>query len=105
MCFDHRKAKKIGHLDQNVTFVTNIKFKYMKVDERLSIAELNDIFRPLQPEQRIAELYRHFTTNDVMLTSSFARFGLSAASFFGVPAGARSVVYRYGLSFRRDLDL
>ena len=55
----------------------------MKVDERLSIAELNDIFRPLQPEQRITELYRHFTTNDVMLTSSFAATSAYLLHLFG----------------------
>ncbi|MEK9997465.1 MAG: phosphoadenylyl-sulfate reductase, partial [Cryomorphaceae bacterium] len=76
-----------------MTFVTNIKFKHMKVDERLSIAELNDIFRPLQPEQRITELYRHFTTNDVMLTSSFAATSAYLLHLFSVYQPEQEVLF------------
>ena len=43
-----------------------------KVEAIDRINELNEIFRPLQPEQRITELYRHFSADEVMLTSSFA---------------------------------
>ena len=76
-----------------MTFVTNINFKPMKVDERLSIAELNDIFRPLQPEQRITELYRHFTTNDVMLTSSFAATSAYLLHLFSVYQPEQEVLF------------
>ncbi|MGB0272035.1 MAG: phosphoadenosine phosphosulfate reductase family protein [Schleiferiaceae bacterium] len=76
-----------------MTFVTNIKFKHMKVDERLSIAELNDIFRPLQPEQRITELYRHFTTSDVMLTSSFAATSAYLLHLFSVYQPEQEVLF------------
>ena len=65
----------------------------MKVDERLSIAELNDIFRPLQPEQRITELYRHFTTNDVMLTSSFAATSAYLLHLFSVYQPEQEVLF------------
>ena len=65
----------------------------MKVDERLSIAELNDIFRPLQPEQRITELYRHFTTDDVMLTSSFAATSAYLLHLFSVYQPEQEVLF------------
>lgn len=40
-----------------------------KVDAKERIKELNAIFRPLQPEQRITELYRHFTKEQVAGTT------------------------------------
>ena len=36
------------------------------------VEELNAIYRPLSPSQRIEQLYRDFDVNEVMLTSSFA---------------------------------
>jgi phosphoadenosine phosphosulfate reductase len=61
--------------------------------DMLSIAELNDIFRPLQPEQRITELYRHFTTNDVMLTSSFAATSAYLLHLFSVYQPEQEVLF------------
>jgi phosphoadenosine phosphosulfate reductase len=61
--------------------------------DRLSIAELNDIFRPLQPEQRITELYHHFTTSDVMLTSSFAATSAYLLHLFSVYQPEQEVLF------------
>jgi len=61
--------------------------------DRLSIAELNDIFRPLQPEQRITELYSHFTTSDVMLTSSFAATSAYLLHLFSVYQPEQEVLF------------
>ena len=49
-----------------MTFVTKLTVVMdTKVDAKERIKELNAIFRPLQPEQRITELYRHFTKEQV----------------------------------------
>lgn len=57
------------------------------------IAELNEIFRPLQPEQRITELYRHFTTDQVMLTSSFAATSAYLLHLFSVYQPEQKVLF------------
>ena len=44
--------------------------------EELNLAELNEKFRKLQPEQRITELYRIFEHSEVMLTIFEERGGI-----------------------------
>ena len=57
------------------------------------IAELNEIFRPLQPEQRITGLYWHFTTDQVMLTSSFAATSAYLLHLFSVYQPEQKVLF------------
>ena len=64
-----------------------------EVDPAERIQELNEIFRPLQPEQRITELYRHFTTEEVMLTSSFAATSSYLLHLFSVYQTEQEVLF------------
>jgi len=48
------------------------------------IKALNEAFRPLQPEQRITELYRNYSVEQVMLTSSFAATSAYLLHLFSV---------------------
>ena len=64
-----------------------------KVDAKERIKELNEIFRPLQPEQRITELYRHFTKEEVMLTSSFAATSAYLLHLFSVYQPEQEVLF------------
>ena len=64
-----------------------------KVEAINRINELNEIFRPLQPEQRITELYRHFSADEVMLTSSFAATSAYLLHLFSVYQPAQEVLF------------
>ena len=64
-----------------------------QVDPAERIKELNDIFRLLQPEQRITELYRHFSTEEVMLTSSFAATSAYLLHLFSVYQPEQEVLF------------
>lgn len=65
----------------------------IKVDAAKRIKELNEIFRPLTPEQRIAELYKHFTLDEVMLTSSFAATSAYLLHIFSVHRPEQEVLF------------
>jgi phosphoadenosine phosphosulfate reductase len=65
----------------------------IETKRNVSITELNEIFRPLQPEQRISELYRHFTREEVMLTSSFAATSAYLLHLFSVYQPEQEVLF------------
>ena len=62
-------------------------------DPAKRIKELNDIFRPLRPEERITQLYRHFSTEEVMLTSSFAATSAFLLHLFSVHQPEQEVLF------------
>ena len=64
-----------------------------KIEAKDRINELNDIFRPLQPEQRITELYRHFSEDQIMLTSSFAATSAYLLHLFSVYHPTQEVLF------------
>ena len=57
------------------------------------IKALNEAFRPLQPEQRITALYRNYSTNQVMLTSSFAATSAYLLHLFSVYKPEQEVLF------------
>ena len=61
--------------------------------EELNLAELNEKFRKLQPEQRITELYRIFEHSEVMLTSSFAATSAYLLHLFSVYQPEQEVLF------------
>ena len=57
------------------------------------IKALNEAFRPLQPEQRITELYRNYSVEQVMLTSSFAATSAYLLHLFSVYQPEQEVLF------------
>ena len=64
-----------------------------KTSSDLSLKELNDNFRLLQPEQRITELYRMFHQEEVMLTSSFATTSAYLLHLFSIYKPEQEVTF------------
>lgn len=65
----------------------------LELATELDIKALNDRFRPLQPEQRITELYRVFNLEDVMLTSSFAATSAYLLHLFSIYQPEQEVLF------------
>jgi len=68
-------------------------YKMANPTEELNLAELNEKFRKLQPEQRITELYRIFQHSEVMLTSSFAATSAYLLHLFSVYQPEQEVLF------------
>ena len=57
------------------------------------IAELNDRYRALSPEQRVKQLYSDFAEDEVMLTSSFATNSAFLLHLFSQTAPHQKVIF------------
>ena len=75
-----------------VIFVTILNAMTENTPE-FNLSDLNERFRPLQPEQRITELYRIFKTSEVMLTSSFATTSAYLLHLFSIYQPEQEVLF------------
>lgn len=79
------------------------KIPELNLDER--IAELNERYHSLTPEQRVAQLYQDFAAEEVMLTSSFATNSAFLLHLFAVNAPQQLIHFiDTGYHFQATLD-